>query len=94
MVNDLGVAASLHVHGLDYDTASDGDGAMMNNSVVEPGAAGRTCGAPTLCRSKSRRRTSGGLSVLVDDTAEDAGAQESAAVEVMHGDGLLVGVGW
>jgi FtsP/CotA-like multicopper oxidase with cupredoxin domain len=35
MVNNLDVAASLHVHGVDYDTASDGT--KMNNSVVEPG---------------------------------------------------------
>lgn len=35
VVNNLDVAASLHVHGVDYDTASDGT--KMNNSVVEPG---------------------------------------------------------
>jgi FtsP/CotA-like multicopper oxidase with cupredoxin domain len=35
MVNNLDVTASLHVHGVDYDTASDGT--KMNNSVVEPG---------------------------------------------------------
>jgi FtsP/CotA-like multicopper oxidase with cupredoxin domain len=35
LVNNLDVAASLHVHGVDYDTASDGT--KMNNSVVEPG---------------------------------------------------------
>jgi FtsP/CotA-like multicopper oxidase with cupredoxin domain len=35
MVNNLDVAASLHVHGVDYDTASDGT--KMNDSVVEPG---------------------------------------------------------
>ncbi|MBP0460301.1 multicopper oxidase domain-containing protein [Streptomyces montanisoli] len=36
VVNNLDVAASLHVHGLDYDVASDGT--LMNDSVVEPGA--------------------------------------------------------
>ncbi|MEU7382320.1 MULTISPECIES: multicopper oxidase domain-containing protein [unclassified Streptomyces] len=35
VVNNLDVAASLHVHGLDYDVASDGT--RMNDSVVEPG---------------------------------------------------------
>ncbi|MEV7796598.1 multicopper oxidase domain-containing protein [Streptomyces sp. NPDC087512] len=35
VVNNLDVAASLHVHGVDYDVASDGT--AMNNSVVEPG---------------------------------------------------------
>ncbi|MEU6711480.1 multicopper oxidase domain-containing protein [Nonomuraea sp. NPDC046802] len=35
MVNNLDVPASLHVHGVDYDTASDGT--RLNNSVVEPG---------------------------------------------------------
>ncbi|MFB9836319.1 multicopper oxidase domain-containing protein [Actinoallomurus acaciae] len=37
MVNNLDVTASLHVHGVDYDTASDGT--KMNNSVVEPGGS-------------------------------------------------------
>ncbi|MFF8942974.1 multicopper oxidase domain-containing protein [Streptomyces sp. NPDC014864] len=36
VVNNLDVAASLHVHGLDYETASDGT--RMNDSVVQPGA--------------------------------------------------------
>ncbi|MEU8377984.1 multicopper oxidase domain-containing protein [Streptosporangium sp. NPDC048865] len=35
MVNNLDVTASLHVHGVDYDVASDGT--RMNDSVVEPG---------------------------------------------------------
>ncbi|MFE9312072.1 multicopper oxidase domain-containing protein [Streptomyces sp. NPDC088353] len=35
VVNNLDVAASLHVHGMDYDVASDGT--KMNDSVVEPG---------------------------------------------------------
>ncbi len=35
VVNNLDVAASLHVHGLDYDVASDGT--KMNDSVVQPG---------------------------------------------------------
>ncbi|MFF3445241.1 multicopper oxidase domain-containing protein [Streptosporangium sp. NPDC002721] len=35
MVNNLNVTASLHVHGVDYDVASDGT--RMNDSVVEPG---------------------------------------------------------
>jgi FtsP/CotA-like multicopper oxidase with cupredoxin domain len=37
VVNNLDVEASLHVHGVDYDTASDGT--KMNNSVVEPGGS-------------------------------------------------------
>jgi FtsP/CotA-like multicopper oxidase with cupredoxin domain len=35
LVNNMDVTASLHVHGVDYDTASDGT--KMNDSVVEPG---------------------------------------------------------
>jgi FtsP/CotA-like multicopper oxidase with cupredoxin domain len=35
MINNLDVTASLHVHGVDYDTASDGT--KMNDSVVAPG---------------------------------------------------------
>lgn len=35
LVNNLAVTASLHVHGVDYDTASDGT--TMNDSVVQPG---------------------------------------------------------
>ncbi|MFC7641834.1 multicopper oxidase domain-containing protein [Streptosporangium lutulentum] len=35
MVNNLDVTASLHVHGVDYDVASDGT--RLNDSVVEPG---------------------------------------------------------
>lgn len=37
VVNNLDVEASLHVHGVDYDTANDGT--KMNNSVVEPGGS-------------------------------------------------------
>jgi hypothetical protein len=33
--NTMDVTASLHVHGLDYDTASDGT--QLNRSAVEPG---------------------------------------------------------
>jgi FtsP/CotA-like multicopper oxidase with cupredoxin domain len=35
LVNNLDVTASLHVHGVDYDNASDGT--RMTNSAVEPG---------------------------------------------------------
>ncbi|WP_460716148.1 multicopper oxidase domain-containing protein, partial [Microbispora hainanensis] len=35
LVNNTSVTASLHVHGIDYETTSDGT--RMNNSVVEPG---------------------------------------------------------
>ncbi|WP_055585734.1 multicopper oxidase domain-containing protein [Streptacidiphilus griseoplanus] len=35
VVNNLDTAASLHVHGVDYDTASDGT--AMNNSAIEAG---------------------------------------------------------
>lgn len=45
VVNNLAVAASLHVHGVDYDVASDGT--KMNDSVVEPGGGGLMSGAPT-----------------------------------------------
>lgn len=37
LVNNLDVAASLHVHGVIYDTASDGT--RMNDSIVQPGAS-------------------------------------------------------
>ncbi|WP_405148171.1 multicopper oxidase domain-containing protein [Sphaerisporangium sp. NBC_01403] len=43
MVNNLDVTASLHVHGVDYETTSDGT--RMNDSVVEPGGR-RTYTAP------------------------------------------------
>ncbi|RGA03045.1 multicopper oxidase domain-containing protein [Microbispora triticiradicis] len=36
LVNNADVTASLHVHGVDYETSSDGT--RMNDSVVEPGA--------------------------------------------------------
>ncbi|MEV7807710.1 multicopper oxidase domain-containing protein [Microbispora sp. NPDC088329] len=35
LVNNADVTASLHVHGVDYETTSDGT--RMNDSVVEPG---------------------------------------------------------
>ena len=35
LVNNADVTASLHVHGVDYETSSDGT--RMNDSVVEPG---------------------------------------------------------
>ncbi|WP_211591461.1 multicopper oxidase domain-containing protein [Microbispora sp. H10836] len=35
LVNNTDVTASLHVHGVDYETSSDGT--RMNDSVVEPG---------------------------------------------------------
>ncbi|WP_285782994.1 multicopper oxidase domain-containing protein [Microbispora sp. NBRC 16548] len=35
LVNNTGVTASLHAHGVDYETTSDGT--RMNNSVAEPG---------------------------------------------------------
>jgi len=38
--------------------------------------------ALTLCRSKSRRGTSGGVSVLVDEATEDAGASHLAAMNL------------
>lgn len=41
--------------------------------------------------SESRRCRSSRIAVLVNGAAEDAGAQESADFEVVHGDGLLVG---
>ena len=46
-----------------------------------------------LSRSKSHRRTSGCVAVLVDHAAEDSGAQDPPGVEVMHGSGVVVSVG-
>ncbi|MGJ3561380.1 hypothetical protein ACR6C2_36445 [Streptomyces sp. INA 01156] len=43
--------------------------------------------------SESRRCCSGQVAVLVD-SAEDAGAQEAARIEVVHGGGLVDRVGW
>lgn len=37
---------------------------------------------PKVCRSKSRRRTSRGVSVLVDEAAEDPGAEQSVGADV------------
>jgi len=47
-----------------------------------------------LCRSKSRRCWSSGISVLVDESAEDAGAEHSAGVGVVHCGGVLLVCGW
>ncbi|MFE4800984.1 IS110 family transposase [Streptomyces sp. NPDC056708] len=45
--------------------------------------------AQTLWGSKSRRRRSRGVSILVDDAAEDLGAEQASVVEVVHDCGLL-----
>ncbi|MGO4417556.1 ATP-binding cassette domain-containing protein [Streptomyces sp. MCAF7] len=46
----------------------------------------------TLCRSKSHRCMSCRVSVLVDEAAEDPGAQDFAGAEAMRR--LFVDVGW
>jgi hypothetical protein len=43
-----------------------------------------------LCRSKSHRCTSCGIAVLVDESAVDPGALQSAGLEVVHGGGLFL----
>ncbi|ONI92849.1 hypothetical protein ALI22I_01660 [Saccharothrix sp. ALI-22-I] len=48
----------------------------------------------TVCRSKSHRCWSSSVSVLVDEPAQDAGAVQSVGVEVVHGGGALLDVGW
>jgi predicted naringenin-chalcone synthase len=47
-----------------------------------------------MCRSKSRRCRSSGMSVFVDEAAEDAGAEQSASVEVVHRGGMFLRLGW
>jgi hypothetical protein len=47
-----------------------------------------------LCRSKSHRCMSCRVSVLVDEAAEDPGAQDFAGAEAMRRNRLFVGVGW
>ncbi|MDU0293512.1 leucine zipper domain-containing protein [Saccharothrix longispora] len=47
-----------------------------------------------LCRSRSHRCWSGSVSVLVDESAEDAGAEHSVGVEVVYRGGVLPGFGW
>lgn len=46
-----------------------------------------------MCRSKSYRCTLCGVSVLVDVSAEDLGAQQSAGVEVVYRGGVPLGLG-
>ncbi|MDU0294731.1 hypothetical protein [Saccharothrix longispora] len=48
----------------------------------------------TVCRSRSHRCWSGSVSVLVDEFAEDAGAEHSVGVEVVYRGGVLPGFGW
>lgn len=43
---------------------------------------------------ESRRCSSGGVSVLVDDSCEDRGPQESAGLKVLDATGLFLDVGW
>jgi hypothetical protein len=47
-----------------------------------------------LCRSKSHRCWSSGMSVLIDKAAEDAGAEHSEGVGVVCRGGVLLGFGW
>ncbi|GAA2880711.1 multicopper oxidase domain-containing protein [Nonomuraea rubra] len=56
MVNNLDVTASLHVHGVDYDVASDGT--RLNESVVEPGGR-RTY----IWRTHAQGRRAGGAGI-------------------------------
>jgi hypothetical protein len=48
---------------------------------------------PILCRSRSHRCWSSGVSVLVEDAAQDAGAVQSVGVEVVYRDGVLLSFG-
>ncbi|MEO6081937.1 MAG: helix-turn-helix transcriptional regulator [Umezawaea sp.] len=41
---------------------------------------------PVLCRSKSHRCWSSGMSVLIDESAEDVGAEQCAGTEVVYYD--------
>ncbi|WP_146229058.1 hypothetical protein [Streptomyces sp. NWU339] len=45
-----------------------------------------------LCRSKNHRHRSGGVSVLVDEAAEELGAQQSAAAEVVGRGGVFLSI--
>ncbi|MFJ2136586.1 hypothetical protein ACIO8F_32625 [Streptomyces sp. NPDC087228] len=53
----------------------------------------QTAQALTLWGSKSRRCRSRGVSILVDDAAEDSGAEQASVVEVVHDCGLFGRVG-
>jgi hypothetical protein len=59
--------------------------------LIDQACDGLSAIDPRLWGSESRRRRSSGVAVLVDDAAEDVGAQGSAAFDFVHGDGLLVG---
>ena len=50
--------------------------------------------ARTLCRSKSRRCCSSGMSVLIDESAEDAGVEQCVGAGVVDCGGVLPKVGW
>ena len=50
--------------------------------------------AAILCRSKSHRCWSGGMSVLGDESVQDVGAERPVGVEVGSRSGVLLGIGW
>lgn len=70
------------------------DGGLSRSDVhrpSRPSSRGSAVPTPerTLWGSKSRRRRSRGVSILVDDDAEDPGAEQASVVEVVHDCGLL-----
>ena len=67
------------------DTVADLAGVVVTSDAMH---------TQTVWGSESHRCTSGGISVLVDDATEDAGAQESGGLEIVYGCGLLLGIGW
>lgn len=77
---------SFLVDGSDTNLLSLNSPAEINNADRVP--------AIDLCRSKSHRRTSRGVPVLVDEATEDAGAEHFAGVEVVRDGGALADVGW
>jgi hypothetical protein len=73
--------------------ADDRDPGSLEGPRGPSCAQGRMRSTSSLCRSKSRRCSSRGVSVLFDETAEDPGAQQSVGTDV-DGSRLLVGIGW
>lgn len=60
----------------------------LSIGLADPGC-GPSLYASGVCRSKSHRRTSRGVAVLVDQATEDAGAEHTAGVEVVRDGGAL-----
>ncbi len=68
------------------------DCVLLSASAGDRECRKTTCGS--LCRSKIHRCWSGCLSVLVDESTEDAGAEHSVGVEVVYCGGVLLVCGW